>query len=96
MPMSISTRLRRNLKNLASLVLPAVSANAMGQLALAAVVAVDKRDRAELVVNTAAITPAFGCLSLRQRAHSSLLLVKIITGHESRTAHYSKRGIIRA
>lgn len=65
----------------------------MRQLALAAVVAVDKCDRAQLVVNTAAITPTFGCLSLRQRAHSSLLLVKIITGHENRTTHYSKHGV---
>ena len=73
--MCLSTRLLRNLENLATLVMPTVRAGAMRKFALTAVVAVDKRDGAELVVNTAAITPTFGCLSLWQRAHSRLLLV---------------------
>src|SRR5687767_11326766 len=71
----LSTRLLRNLENLATFVMPTVRAGAMGKFALTAVIAVDKRDGAELVVNTAAITPTFGCLALRQRAHSRLLLV---------------------
>ena len=57
MPMFLSTSLLSDFVNLATLVVPAVRAGAMGKFSLAAVVTGDKRNGAELVMYAAAITP---------------------------------------
>jgi hypothetical protein len=70
MPIFLSTGLLRNLENLTALVMPTMRAGTMRELLLTAVVAIDKCNGAELVMDTAAITPTFGSLPFRKRSHS--------------------------